>query len=259
MPRNPLEQARQLVLLDMVESGPRFVEKQQFRAAGKCAGDFRQALMPVSESADADTGACREAYEIERRQRVALEPAGRDLSLLGRSAPIMTLSRTDQPWIPRWLQALAGRYDDWLSDPRFCFRFTIKEKSAQALLALATRTNVDFQIEIVPADGIRLPLFGSGGFGRSPFFGQLSVKANYLTVRHRTAFLRSHGVGDDDEGRALQGTCRPRGVKEIAPDLQRDVNGWEGRTARNAEPVDPAIRTTHSGQRIVECGLLTGT
>jgi hypothetical protein len=32
-----------------------------------------------------------------------------------------------------------------------------------------------------------------------------------------------------------------------------------GRTARNAEPVDPAIRTTHSCQRIVECEVLTGT
>jgi hypothetical protein len=31
-----------------------------------------------------------------------------------------------------------------------------------------------------------------------------------------------------------------------------------GRTARNAEPVDPAIRTTHKGQSIVECVLLTG-
>src|SRR4029078_9120332 len=32
-----------------------------------------------------------------------------------------------------------------------------------------------------------------------------------------------------------------------------------GRTARNAEPVDPAIGTTHMCQCIVECGLLTGT
>jgi len=32
-----------------------------------------------------------------------------------------------------------------------------------------------------------------------------------------------------------------------------------GRTARNAEPVDPAIRTTHKCQCIIECGLLTGT
>jgi hypothetical protein len=30
-------------------------------------------------------------------------------------------------------------------------------------------------------------------------------------------------------------------------------------TARNAEPVDPAIRTTHMGQCIVKCGVLTGT
>src|SRR6266581_5609586 len=29
--------------------------------------------------------------------------------------------------------------------------------------------------------------------------------------------------------------------------------------ARNAEPVDPAIGTTHMCQCIVECGLLTGT
>src|SRR5215475_13057032 len=35
----------------------------------------------------------------------------------------------------------------------------------------------------------------------------------------------------------------------------RDVNGWEERTARNAEPVDPAIRTIHSGHRMVECVL----
>jgi hypothetical protein len=48
-------------------------------------------------------------------------------------------------------------------------------------------------------------------------------------------------------------------MKEIAPDIWRDVNGWKGRTARNAEPVDPAIRTTHTGHSIVECVHLTGT
>jgi hypothetical protein len=32
-------------------------------------------------------------------------------------------------------------------------------------------TNVDFQIEFVPADGIRLPFSGSGDLGTSPFFG----------------------------------------------------------------------------------------
>jgi hypothetical protein len=35
------------------------------------------------------------------------------------------------------------------------------------------RTNVDFQIEIVLAYGIRLPFSGSGDFGTSPYFGQL--------------------------------------------------------------------------------------
>ena len=48
-------------------------------------------------------------------------------------------------------------------------------------------------------------------------------------------------------------------MKEIAPGIRRDVNGWEGRTARDAEPVDPAIRTTHLGHRMVECVQLTGT
>jgi hypothetical protein len=33
------------------------------------------------------------------------------------------------------------------------------------------RTNVDFQIEIVPADGIRLPFSGSGDVGTSPVLG----------------------------------------------------------------------------------------
>ena len=32
-----------------------------------------------------------------------------------------------------------------------------------------------------------------------------------------------------------------------------------GRTARNAEPVDPAIRTTHMCQGILECEVLVGT
>ena len=33
----------------------------------------------------------------------------------------------------------------------------------------------------------------------------------------------------------------------------------EKANTRNAEPVDPAIRTTHLGHRIVECVDLTGT
>jgi hypothetical protein len=32
-------------------------------------------------------------------------------------------------------------------------------------------TNFDFQLEIAPADGIRLPFSGSGDFGTSPFLG----------------------------------------------------------------------------------------
>jgi hypothetical protein len=53
----------------------------------------------------------------------------------------------------------------------------IKQKNAQfPLLALATRTKVDFQIETVPADSNRMPFLRSGEFGTSPFFRQLSVK-----------------------------------------------------------------------------------
>jgi len=37
------------------------------------------------------------------------------------------------------------------------------------------------------------------------------------------------------------------------------MNGWEGLSARNAEPVDPVIGTTHLGHSIVKCEVLTGT
>ena len=47
--------------------------------------------------------------------------------------------------------------------------------------------------------------------------------------------------------------------KRDRADHSAGCEGWEGRTARNAEPVDPAIRTTQKGQSIVECELLTGT
>ena len=67
------------------------------------------------------------------------------------------------------------------------------------------------------------------------------------------------GVGDGGQGQALQRTRRTRGLKKSRPGIRRDVNGWKGRTARNAEPVDPAIRTTHLGHSIVECVELTGT
>jgi hypothetical protein len=45
------------------------------------------------------------------------------------------------------------------------------------------------QFEIAPADGIRLPFFGSGDFGTSPFFGQLSVEAIRSTARQSTILV----------------------------------------------------------------------
>jgi hypothetical protein len=64
-------------------------------------------------------------------------------------------------------------------------------------------------------------------------------------------------VGHNGEGRVLQGARRTGGMNEIR--RQRRMRRLAGRTARNAEPVDPAIRTTHKGQCIVECELMTGT
>jgi hypothetical protein len=55
-----------------------------------------------------------------------------------------------------------------------------------APIAPVIQTNVDFQIEIVPADGIRLPFPASGEFGTSPFFGQHLVKLISSTVRQRS-------------------------------------------------------------------------
>jgi hypothetical protein len=47
-------------------------------------------------------------------------------------------------------------------------------------------------------------------------------------------------------------------MNQIAPANRRDVK-LGGRTARNAEPVDPAIRTTHKCHRMIEWDVLTGT
>jgi hypothetical protein len=38
------------------------------------------------------------------------------------------------------------------------------------------RNHVDFQIEIVPADGIRAAILGNSAFGTTPISGQLSVE-----------------------------------------------------------------------------------
>jgi hypothetical protein len=56
-------------------------------------------------------------------------------------------------------------------------------------MASVARTNFDFQLEIAPADGVRLPMGESGDFGRSPFFGQLSVKETCSTARKRTTLV----------------------------------------------------------------------
>ena len=52
-------------------------------------------------------------------------------------------------------------------------------------------------------------------------------------------------MGHDGQGRTLPRARRFGGVNEIALDTRRDVKVG-GRTARNAAPVDPAIRTTHN-------------
>jgi len=44
--------------------------------------------------------------------------------------------------------------------------------------------------------------------------------------------------------RSLPATRRVGVVNEITPDIRRDVKVGR-RTARNAEPVDPAVRTIH--------------
>jgi AraC-like DNA-binding protein len=64
-------------------------------------------------------------------------------------------------------------------------------KADQSLIG----TNIDFQIEIVPADGITLSFLESGDIGTSPFFGQLSVKLTCLTQGQSTLFLAySHQI-----------------------------------------------------------------
>ena len=68
--------------------------------------------------------------------------------------------------------------------------------------------------------------------------------------RHRACQqVCADGLGHDGQGRAVQASRRACGVNEIAPDARRDVKVGRA-TARNAEPVDPAIRTTHLCHRI---------
>jgi len=68
----------------------------------------------------------------------------------------------------------------------------------------------------------------------------------------------ANGLGHDGQGRAIQGTRRACAINEIAPGNRRDVKVGRANST-NAEPVDPAIRTTHMCQGILECELLVGT
>ena len=54
---------------------------------------------------------------------------------------------------------------------------------------------------------------------------------------------RQDGLGDDGQGERYREPAGSR-PNEITPGIRRDVR-LGGRTARNAEPVDPAIRKTH--------------
>lgn len=72
-----------------------------------------------------------------------------------------------------------GREDG--SQPPFDTRLVYENRPAVS----RCKTNIDFQIEIVLADGIRLPICGSDDFGASPFLEQLSGKRTRLTASER--------------------------------------------------------------------------
>ena len=65
-----------------------------------------------------------------------------------------------------------------------------------------------------------------------------------------------NGVGYDGQRRALQDTGCACGRKVSRWAIRCDVKVG-GRTAYNAEPVGPAIRTTRSWQCTIECGVMT--
>jgi hypothetical protein len=54
-------------------------------------------------------------------------------------------------------------------------------------------------------------------------------------------------MGDDGQERTLQRTRRSHGINRITAGHSGVTQRLEGRTARNAAPVDPAIGTTHYG------------
>jgi hypothetical protein len=92
------------------------------------------------------------------------------------------------------------------------------------------------------ADGIRLPFSGSGEFGTSPFFEQLSVKAIRLTVRQRTLFS-SCAKGQQN------------GSSRLHPaDSYPTWNFWRG-CARGGEHEVCDRRSPHGGDGIGRCML----
>jgi hypothetical protein len=70
------------------------------------------------------------------------------------------------------------------------------------------------------------------------------------------AIKSKNGGGMMAEGSAARNPSHSWRERGRAGVLARCAS-WEGRTARSAEPVDSAIRATHSCHGIAECGLLT--
>jgi len=77
--------------------------------------------------------------------------------------------------------------------------------------AAAVDTNqVIFLIEIVPAEGIRLPFSGSGGFGTSPLWG--SSRSGNLRNRAPTYHPRAVTPSEIASSHATIGWRQPNGV-----------------------------------------------
>jgi hypothetical protein len=62
-------------------------------------------------------------------------------------------------------------------------------------------------------------------------------------------------MGPDSDGEKVILRDQVLGAEHMAA----PTNAALVKSARHAEPVDPAIRTTHLGQSIVECALVIGT
>jgi hypothetical protein len=91
-------------------------------------------------------------------------------------------------------------------------------------MAPVMRTNVDFRIENRPADGIKLPILGSGDLGTSPLLGssQSSNLLNHASTYH------SCGVAPNEfaSSHLLQRHFELPVIGEVSqrPFLQRDLS-----------------------------------